>query len=144
MIILFQNIWFLKVFLVCNEYIGLFTKFKKGSGISFWCTFSVWFFHTNTPYLILYQLTKFQCHTFYPSQDIKRNVLLSSYLDNWDVINLKIYLQHPIKQWPNGGNEGKSGIQKFEFLKNEKNFLDEVKSIFHNYLRAIICWIKEK
>ena len=23
---------------------GLFTKIKKGSGISFWCTFSVWFF----------------------------------------------------------------------------------------------------
>ena len=39
-----------------------------------------------------------------------------------------------------GGNEGKSEIQKFEYLENEKNFLvDEVKSIFHNYLRVIIC-----
>ena len=42
------------------------------------------------------------------------------------------------------GNEGKSEIQKFNYLENEKNFLDEVKSIFHNYLIAIICWIKEK
>ena len=33
------------------------------------------------------------------------------------------------------GNDGKSEIQKFEYLENEKNFLDEVKSIFHNYLR---------
>ena len=38
-----------------------------------------------------------------------------------------------------GGIEGKSEIQKFEYLKNEKNFLDEVKSIFHNYLKAISC-----
>ena len=29
-------------------------------------------------------------------------------------------------------------IQRFEYLENEKNFLDEIKSIFHNYLRAII------
>ena len=42
------------------------------------------------------------------------------------------------------GDEGKSEIQKCEYLENEKNFLDEVKSIFHNYLSAIICCIKEK
>ena len=41
-------------------------------------------------------------------------------------------------------DEVKSEIQKFKYLENEKNFLDEVKSIFHNYLSAIICWIKEK
>ena len=29
-------------------------------------------------------------------------------------------------------------IQKFEFLKNEKSFLDEIKNIFHNFWRAII------
>ena len=33
---------------------------------------------------------------------------------------------------------GKSGkkekkIQKFEYLKNEKSFLDEIKNIFHNF-----------
>ena len=26
--------------------------------------------------------TKFQCQTFFPSQDVKQNVFLSSYLDN--------------------------------------------------------------
>ena len=31
----------------------LCTKIKKGSGISFWCTFSAWVFHTNAPYLRL-------------------------------------------------------------------------------------------
>ena len=32
---------------------------------------------------------------------------------------------------------GKLEIQKFEYLENKKRFLDEIKSIFHNYLRAI-------
>ena len=43
-----------------------------------------------------------------------------------------------------GGTEGKSEVQKFDYLESEKNFLDEVKSIFLKYLRAIICRIKEK
>ena len=56
-------------------------------------------FHTNVHYLIPYQLTILQCHTFFSSQDIKQNVLLSSYLDNcWS---------H--KQ---GKNEGKTEKQK--------------------------------
>ena len=29
-------------------------------------------------------------------------------------------------------------MQKFEYLENEKSFLDETRSILHNYLRAII------
>ena len=36
------------------------------------------------------------------------------------------------------GNEGKSEMQKFNYVENEKNFLDEVKSIFHNYRSPII------
>ena len=31
-------------------------------------------------------------------------------------------------------------IQKCEYLEIEKSFLDEIKSIFCNYLRAIIWW----
>ena len=81
MIILFQNISFLKEFLDCNGCFGLFSKMKKASGASFWCTFSVWSFYKK--YLILYQLTKFQCHTLFLSQDVKQNVLLSFYLDRW-------------------------------------------------------------
>ena len=38
--------------------------------------------YKNVPYLILYQWTKFQCHTLLLSQYIKQNVLLSSYLDS--------------------------------------------------------------
>ena len=52
-----------KELLACNSCSGLFTKIKKGSGTSFWRTFSVQFFHVS--YLILYQLTKFQWHIFF-------------------------------------------------------------------------------
>ena len=34
-------------------------------------------------------------------------------------------------------------IQTFEYLKDEKNFLDEIKSIFHNFLKSI-CGEKKK
>ena len=41
---------------------------------------------------------------------------------------------HPIKQWPTGGKRGgRTEIQKIEYLKNEKSFLDERKSIFHSF-----------
>ena len=29
--------------------------------------------------------------------------------------------------------EGRTEIQKIEYLKNEKSFLDEIKSIFHSF-----------
>ena len=80
MITLFQNILFLTEFLACNSCYGLFTKIKKGSGTSFSCKFFAQFFHKNVPNLILFQWTKFQCYTFFLSQDIKQNVLLSSYI----------------------------------------------------------------
>ena len=37
-----------------------------------------------------------------------------------------------------GEKEGKMEIQKFECLENKKSFLDEIKSIFHSFYRAII------
>ena len=62
---------------------GLLTKIKKVSGTSFSCKFSAWSFNKSFPYLNLYQLTKFQYHTCFPSDYIKQSVSLSSYLDNW-------------------------------------------------------------
>ena len=36
------------------------------------------------------------------------------------------------------GKKGEDGIQKSEYLENEKSFLDEIKNIFHSFWRAII------
>ena len=79
----FDNALFLKEFLTCNGCFRLFTKIKEGSGTSFLCTFSAWFFIKM--FLIQYSIiwTKFHCHNFFPSQDIKENPLFSPYLDNW-------------------------------------------------------------
>ena len=56
-------------------------KLKRGLGLTFHAPFLHNFFHMNILYLILYQWPKFQCHTLFISQDIKENILLSSYLD---------------------------------------------------------------
>ena len=82
----------------------IFTNIKKMSGTSFWCLFSAWFFHENVPYLILCLWIKFQCHTFFSSQDMKQNVL-SSYLDNWWRHKLWFIFDHLLKQWPTGKNK---------------------------------------
>ena len=34
--------------------------------------------------------------------------------------------------------DGKTKIQKCEYLMNEKSFLDEIKSIFHSFQKATI------
>ena len=120
---------------------GLFIKIKKESGTRFWCTFSAWLFHENVPYSILYQWAKFQCHTFFPSQDIKQNVFLSSYLDSWWCLNFKIDLGSSSKAMADREKKRRRWkYKKFEYLKNEKTFLDEIKNIFHSSWRAIIWW----
>ena len=55
-----------------------------------------------------------------------------------EVINFKIYLQSASEAMADREKEGKTEIQKLEYLEKEKSFLDEIKSIYHNYLRAII------
>ena len=54
-------------------------KVKRGLGLALGAHFLYDF--SKKISLILYQWAKFQCHTFSLSQDIKQNVLLSSYLD---------------------------------------------------------------
>ena len=45
----------------------------------------------------------------------------------------RFFLDQPLKQWLTGKKEGKTKIQKFKYLKNEKSFLDEIKNIFHSF-----------
>ena len=102
--------------------LGYLPKLERSLGLavgafSIRLAFSVWFFHKNVPYLILCQGIKFQCHTFFPFQDMKRNVLLSSYLDSWRCHKLEelpsINLEGSCWQ---GEKEEKMEIQKFGYL----------------------------
>ena len=73
-------------------------------------------------YLILYQWTKFQRHNLFLPQDIKQNVLLSSYSDD-HVKNLKILL----------GSTSKTMVdrEKREEDENTKNLISrERKELF--------------
>ena len=90
-------------------------------------------FHENVPYLILYQWPKFQCHTFFHSQDIKQNVLLSSYLDSYVITNFKIYLASSSQAMAD--KEKKRGGWKYKNLNisRTERVLDEIKNIFHSF-----------
>ena len=141
MIILFQNILLLKEFLACNGCFGLFSKIKKGSGASIWCTFSAWFFHKNVPYLILYQWTKFQCHTLFLSQDIKQNVLSSSYLDSWWRHKFEIFLGSTSTAMADRSKKrGRQRYKNLNISRTKRASLDEIKNIFHSFWRATIWW----
>ena len=61
-------------------------------------------FHKNSPYLIPYQLTKFQWHTFFPSQD------MCYYLDK--KLLIRFIFDHLLKQWPPWKTRGKDGNKK--------------------------------
>ena len=56
---------------------------------------------------------------------------------------LRFFLNQPLKQWLKGKKEGKTNIQKFECLENEKSFSGKTKNIFHSFCGAII-WRKIK
>ena len=62
--------------------LGYLTKLKRGLGLAsdahFLHDFPIKYSLLNT-----LSMTKFQYHTFFPSQDMKQNVSLSSYLDSW-------------------------------------------------------------
>ena len=58
--------------------LGYLAKLKRDLGLAFGAHFQHDF---SIKMFLIYQCTKFQCHTLFPSQDIKQNVLLSFYLD---------------------------------------------------------------
>ena len=67
---LFQNILFKESFLHVMAVLGYLPKLKRVCDELLVHIFSI-FFHKNVPYLVLYQLTKFQNQTTAPPQDIK-------------------------------------------------------------------------
>ena len=58
----------------------------------------------------------------FSSQDTKQNMPLSFYLVSW--WENQFIFKQSLKQGWQGAKEGKTEIQKFEYLENEKSFLD--------------------
>ena len=103
-------------------------------------------------------IDKVQYHFFFPSQDIKQNVLLSHYLNNWWRHKLEEFifnhpLNHPLSIFPSsfpsrslrptGKRWGKNRKKKIWISRGRKELFRWNKSIFHNYLRVFICWINK-
>ena len=59
---------------------GDLPKLKRGLGQASAAHFLHDFFHKSVFYLMLYRINKFQYHAFFPSQDIKQNVLFITFL----------------------------------------------------------------
>ena len=60
--------------------LGYLPNLKRGLGLAFGAHFQYYF--SIKIFLNNLSIDKVQCYIFLPSQDIKHNVLLSSYLDN--------------------------------------------------------------
>ena len=56
-------------------------------------------------------------------------------------MNFKIYLRSSSNAMVDRQKKiGRTEMQKIEYLKNKKSFVDEIKSSFHSFWRAIIWW----
>ena len=71
----------------------------------------------------------------FPFQNIKQNVLFEFlFRQLMTSRTFTIYLQSPFKAMAE--KEGRTEIQKLEYLKNEKSFSDEIKKHFSQFLKC--------
>ena len=62
-------------------------------------------------------------------------LLFRQLMTSW---TLKFTFDHPLINGQQVEKKGRTEIQKNEYLENEKSSLDEIKTIFHSFWRAII------
>ena len=82
--------------------LGYLAKLERGLGLAFGARFQ----HDFSIIMFSIQWTKFQYHISFLSQDIKHNVLLSSYLDSRCRHKLIFFLNQPLKEWLTGKKRG--------------------------------------
>ena len=134
MIVLFQNIFMSQEFLTCIGCFGLFIKMNRGSGTTFWCTFSAYFFLKNFLILSSINWPSFNIRPFFLLK-ISNNEFLNSCLANRWRHKLWLILDHLLG---NGWQEEKNGkeIQKFEYLEMEKSFFKGNKKHFSHFVKG--------
>ena len=103
---------------------------QKGPGTSNQSLFRLQNKFRKISLLVIYYLTKFDDIIFSSFRVIPKITSANLCKPIHDIINYSTSI------WPfefgNCGKEGKK-LQKFEYLENEKSFLDEIKSIFHSF-----------
>ena len=103
---------------------------KKGPGTSNQPLFRLQNKFTKIPLLVIYCLTKFDDIILISFRVIPNITSANLCKPIHDIINYSTSI------WPfefeKCGKEGKK-LQKFEYLENEKSFLDEIKNTFHSF-----------
>ena len=103
---------------------------QKGPGTSNQSLFRLQNKFRKIPLLVIYYLTKFDDIILSSFQVIPKTTSANLCKTIHDIINYSASI------WPfefgKCGKEGKK-VEKFEYLENEKSFLDEIKNIFHSF-----------
>ena len=103
---------------------------QKGPGTSNQSLFRLQNKFRKIPLLVIYYLTKFDDIILSSFQVIPKTTSANLCKTIHDIINYSTSI------WPfefgKCGKEGKK-VEKFEYLENEKSFLDEIKNIFHSF-----------
>ena len=106
----------------------------KGSGTGDLLLFRLRNKFTKISLLVIYYLTKFD-GVIQSGFSVIRNITSANLCKPiHGIINYSISVC-PFESGKCGKEEQK--LQKFEYLENEKSFLDEIKNIFHSFSRAI-------
>ena len=109
---------------------------------------------SSRPLLLLVNISKQSLH----ARDYFKNKIFWKSLEPWSLEKVNFFfssepspisdiINHSTSICPSvPGNCGKKGkkLQKFEYPENDKSFLDEIKSTFHSFWRAIIWWKNKK
>ena len=107
---------------------------QKGSGTRHLLLFRLRNKFTKISLLVIYYLTKFD-GVIQSGFSVIPNITPANLCKPiHDIINYSISIC-PFEPGKCGKEEQK--LQKFEYLENEKSFLDEIKNIFHSFSRAI-------
>ena len=128
MIILFQNILFLKEFLACNGFFGLFTKVKKGSEmVSIFCMIFQWkcsLFNILSldKVSISYLFSFLRNETKWLIKFLIRQLMTSK--------TLRFIFHQPLKQWLTGRKRGEDGNTKIWISQERKELFRWNKKCF--------------
>ena len=127
----------LTIFLILNPvpFIGQSYQKQKGPGTSNQSLFTLQNKFRKIPLLVIYYLNKFDDIIQNSFGVIPKITSANLCKPIHDIINYST----SICPFESGkcGKEGKK-LQKFEYLENEKSFVDEIKNIFRSFWRAII------
>ena len=110
---------------------------QKGPGTSDQSLFRLQNKFRKIPLLVMYYLTKFDDVIYIGFWVIPKIISANLCKPIYDIINYSTSI-YPFESGKFGKEEKK--WQKFEYLENEKSFFDEIKKIFHSFLRAIMWW----